>query len=181
MSSPFPIVDITSSGYPLLESRTELIANGRLESAAVDVIDMLPVRRSSLGPGDEDSSFSHAYTLTPPGTSTVGAEGSDTRCLILWSIFAEGTGGIAAPGELLLVGRHLNPVNIQEVSLDAYIAKRIVIPGPPFHFSTTPEPVDRTMHSGQCVFTGRSLGAVYINSSVAQTRFSLGVYVRPLA
>jgi len=173
MSSPFPVVDATASGYPLLESRTELIAAGVVESGSVDTIDMLPMRISAKGPGGVTTS--DYYTAIPPVVA------ADTRNLVLWSIFAEGASGIPAPGELVLTSQNLDPAAVGTPESENYVVKRIVIPGPAFHFSlATAENGDRPMHSGQFVCTSRFLHVIYLNGSVAQTRFNLGVYVRPL-
>jgi hypothetical protein len=159
----------------LLESRTELIAAGVLSSAVLDTIDMLPMRQSFKGPGSLDSTG--YYTLSSPGTPFA----SDTRNLILWSVYAHGASLAPAPGQLVIVGTNLNPQNVTNPFDEEYVIKRIVIPGPAFHFSgTIPDLVTQTMHTGQFVCTSRFMRAVYSNGSVAQLQFNLGVYVRPL-
>jgi len=172
VAQPFPVVDLTTSGYPLLESRTELLAAGSVSSSIVDTIDMLPVRTSALGPGD--ATTVEAYTLR------LEAFASDSRNLIQWSIYAEGLGGIAAPGELVIAGTNLNPAAVSTPTTEQYLLKRIVIPGPAFFFGLSASATARTMHTGQCVCTSRILRVYYFNGSVAQTLFNIGVYARPL-
>ena len=165
MSSPFPIVDVNASAYSVLETRTELVANGSVKSGFVDVIDMLPVRNNSAGGG---------YTYSREQMAM------DSRHVLLWSIYAEGLGGIPAPGELMIEGANLDPASIGNMLVETYVIKRIVIPGPAFQFSISTL-ITKTMHTGQLVCTQRAIRVWYLNGSVAQTRFSCGVFLRTLA
>jgi len=169
MSSPFNIVEVTAGGYPLLESRAELIATGSVASGFVDVIDMLPVRTSINGPGD--------FTASTGYTSRPNTRAADTRHWIDWVVLAEGAGGIAAPGELILRTCILDPANVGTPTTEIYQSKRIVIPGPAFQFGSL---AVRVMHSGRFVCPGRVMSATYLNGSVNQTLFNVGVYVRPM-
>ena len=168
MATPFRKIDLRASGYPLLETRTELIAGGTVVSAFVDTIDMMPVRTSTLGPGD--ATLTNAYTYRP------NVRGADVRYVVHWCVHAEGAAGIAAPGQLVLRGTTLDPAVVGTPTSEIYVIKRVVIPGPPFAFVAVGTGF---MHSGSFVCHARVLSVSYINGSVAQTLFNLGVYVRP--
>jgi hypothetical protein len=105
--------------------------------------------------------------------------GADIRHMVHWCCHAQGAGGIAAPGELVLRGCIIDPAVPGTPTSEIYTIKRIVISGKPFKFQTGSGSNDY-MLTGQFVCSSRLLSVNYYNASVAQTLFALGVYVRAL-
>lgn len=167
------------SGIPLMETSVPLAASTAFPAgtATVDILDLLRTEQS-----ENFFVSGNRYVYEPLS--------ADPRWYLYYSIYAEGAGGVPAPGDLLIWVQCLdttavNGAQTTTVALDQnrQAAYHVPYSGQAMCFQILTGATIAELKApttGKIQIEGRQIIVQYVNAFVAQTVFQLTVSLRPI-
>jgi len=157
-------VEARFGSWPIFETITPLAGNATASlGSEFDVVDLIRATHD----GAAFAGGATGYTVDPAASAAF--------FFLYWSMYAEGAAGIPVAGELIILGRGINPAT-GAAGGTALVLGRVVMPG--IIIQPGIETAKRLHHGRMSLGGARFISGIYRNAPVAQTIFQLGVYLR---